>query len=295
MRRLRCCGARAARHRARRLPEMRVEITTPPTSDQVSLAISPDGEKLVFVASSDGRPKLWLRSLRTGSAQPLPGTEGASFPFWSPDSRSIAFFANGNLNRIDIDGSSLRTLASAPVGAGGTWNREGTILYTLVPDAPISRIPADGGKSAITLGSQPGGPGHRFPQFLPDGRHFLYYVADSPLEACTQELWMAPRDDGCLMRTPPLCSFPRRGSSLFALERCSRSASIPYGKNWRGTLLRWHKASASMRWAPLPSPVPRRVPSSIESVKPIASDNSCGSIAPAIRSASRRLQMRQRP
>ena len=59
-----------------------------------------------------------------------PGTDGASFPFWSPDSRSIAFFANGNLNRVDIDGSSLRTLASAPVGAGGTWNREGVILYT---------------------------------------------------------------------------------------------------------------------------------------------------------------------
>jgi serine/threonine protein kinase len=161
------------------LPEMRVEITTPPTSDEVSLAISPDGEKLVFVASSDGRPKLWLRSLGTGSARPLPGTDGASFPFWSPDSRSVAFFANGNLNRIDIDGSSLRTLASAPVGAGGTWNREGVILYTLVPDAPISRVPADGGKSAFVPGLQPGAPGHRFPQFLPDGRHFLYYVADS--------------------------------------------------------------------------------------------------------------------
>ena len=119
---------------------MRVEITTPPTTDPVSLAISPDGEKLAFVASSEGRPKLWLRSLATGSARPLAGTDGASFPFWSPDSRSIGFFANDMVNRIDIDGGSLRALARRPVGAGGTWSRDGVILFTLVPDAPISRV-----------------------------------------------------------------------------------------------------------------------------------------------------------
>ncbi len=76
------------------LPEMRVEITTPPTIDLVSFAISPDGEKLAFVASSDGRPMLWVRSLLTGDASPLAGTDGPSFPFWSPDSQSIGFFAN---------------------------------------------------------------------------------------------------------------------------------------------------------------------------------------------------------
>jgi Tol biopolymer transport system component len=158
---------------------MRVEITTPPTTDQVSLALSPDGEKLVFVASSDGRSKLWLRSLVTGSTRPLPGTDGASFPFWSPDSRSIGFFANDQVNRIDVDGGSLHALAPAPVGAGGTWSHEGVILFPPVPDAPIMRVSATGGQQALVAGSHLGQPGHRFPQFLPDGRHYLYYVAET--------------------------------------------------------------------------------------------------------------------
>jgi Tol biopolymer transport system component len=121
---------------------MRVEITTPPTNDLVSLALSPDGQKLVFVASSDHRPKLWLRSLITGSTEALSNSDEATFPFWSPDSRSIGFFANGNLYRFDVDGGSPRALAVAPVGAGGTWNRNGDILFTLVPDAPLSRVSA---------------------------------------------------------------------------------------------------------------------------------------------------------
>jgi serine/threonine protein kinase len=164
-------------------PEMRVEITTPPTNDLVSLALSPDGQKLAFVASLDHRPKLWLRSLTTGSTEPLPGTDGATFPFWSPDSRSIGFFANGSLYRIEADGGSLRALAFAPVGAGGTWNRNGDILFTLVPDAALSRVFAAGGAPEPLPQSQTGGglqgPGQRFPQFLPDGRHFLYYVAET--------------------------------------------------------------------------------------------------------------------
>jgi serine/threonine protein kinase len=159
--------------------ELRVEITTPPTTDLVSMAISPDGEKLVFVALSDGRPKLWLRSIVSGSARPLIGTDGASFPFWSPDSRSIGFFVNDTVTRIDVDGGSLHALARAPVGAGGTWNHDGVILYTRVPDSPIARVSDTGGTPALLPESEPGQPGHRFPQFLPDGRHFLYYVADA--------------------------------------------------------------------------------------------------------------------
>jgi serine/threonine protein kinase/dipeptidyl aminopeptidase/acylaminoacyl peptidase len=166
------------RNTATPLAEMRVEITTPPTTDLVSMAISPDGEKIVFVASSDSRPKLWLRSMATGSARPLIGTDGASFPFWSPDSRSIGFFMNGTVTRIDVDGGSLRVLARAPVGAGGSWNHDGVILYTRVPDSPITRVSAMGGTPVLLPGSEPRQLGHRFPQFLPDGLHFLYYVAD---------------------------------------------------------------------------------------------------------------------
>ena len=161
-------------------PEMRVEITTPPTTDPVSLALSPDGMKLVFVASSDGRPLLWLRSLVSGEARPLQGTDGASFPFWSPDSRSVAFFTDERIKRLDLDGGSPRNLALAPVGAGGTWGADGTILFPQVPDSPLFRVSADGGLALpLPVVETERGPGHRFPQLLPDGRRFLYYVAES--------------------------------------------------------------------------------------------------------------------
>jgi serine/threonine protein kinase len=170
------------------VPELRVDIATPPTRDPVSLAISPDGRRIVFAATTDGRSRLWLRSLDATAARPLTGTEDARFPFWSPDSRSIGFFAlDDKLKRIDADGGAIDELAAAPVGAGGAWNQEGTVLYAPVPDAPILRVPASSVSStpvvnmrAVTGLDRPRQTGHRFPTFLPDGRHFLYYVAGSP-------------------------------------------------------------------------------------------------------------------
>ena len=161
-------------------PEMRLEITTPATTDPVSLAVSPDGEKIVFLAMSQDRPQLWLRFLNSASARPLAGTEYASFPFWSPDSASVAFFADGRLKRIDIDGGSVQVLANVPVPAGGTWNRDGVILFPISPDSPIFRVSALGGEPAPITTLQPQQTGHRFPQFLPDSRHFLYYATGSP-------------------------------------------------------------------------------------------------------------------
>src|SRR5262249_24076633 len=109
---------------ARTAPEaddMRVEITTPATQAPLSFALSPDGKSLVFVASGDGPQRLWLRHLDKTEAQPLAGTEGADLPFWSPDSRSIAFFANTKLKRMDLVGGPPRALADAPFARGGTW------------------------------------------------------------------------------------------------------------------------------------------------------------------------------
>jgi Tol biopolymer transport system component len=159
-------------------PEQRVEIVTPPTTDPVSLAISPDGRRLAFVAVTEGRTRLWVRNLETGIAQPLRGTDGVSFPFWSPDSQSIGFFASERLFRVRLDGSAPRPLGSIVIGVGGTWNEAGTILTPMVPDSQLYRLSENGGPPETqTLPPPPGG--HRFPCFLPDGQHFLFFVAES--------------------------------------------------------------------------------------------------------------------
>src|SRR5262249_40830513 len=88
--------------------EVRLEINTPPTTNADSLAISPDGKQIAFVAASEGQPRLWLRPLDSMSARPLGGTDSASLPFWSPDNKAVGFFADGKLKRIDINGGSVQ-------------------------------------------------------------------------------------------------------------------------------------------------------------------------------------------
>jgi Tol biopolymer transport system component len=132
----------------------------------------------VFEAASDGS-RLWLRTLSSTTARPLPGTEGATYPFWSPDGRSVGFFADGKLKRTDIDGGYVQTLAAATTGRGGTWNSGGVILFAPSNNnRPIYRIPAGGGEPvAVTKLDPPRQAGHNSPQFLADGNHFLFYVS----------------------------------------------------------------------------------------------------------------------
>jgi eukaryotic-like serine/threonine-protein kinase len=158
--------------------EVRFEIQTPPTTDPISLAVSPDGQQIVFVATHEGRSKLWLRRLDSGSAEPLSGTDGAVAPFWSPDSRSVAFFSNSEnrLKRLDIDGRSAQVLLPLPLGSGGTWNRDGTIVFShFMGSSPLLRILSTGGQPSPATRLQPPEMTHQHPQFLPDGRHFLYH------------------------------------------------------------------------------------------------------------------------
>ncbi len=158
-------------------PVMRLDIHTPPTAEPASLALSPDGRGLAFVAEEAGRQKLWIRLLDQTKAQPLERTEGATFPFWSPDGRSIGFFAEGKLKRIDVSGGSPQSLAEAPLGLGGTWNSNGVIVFAPNALSPLYRVADSGGDPvAVTRLDAPGSGGaHLFPRFLPDGEHLLYY------------------------------------------------------------------------------------------------------------------------
>ena len=153
-----------------------------------ALALSPDGRRLAFVASSEGRDLLWVRSLDSLSAQALPGTEGAtgaSPPFWSPDGRFIGFFAGGKLKKIDASGAPPQTLCDAGRGGrGGTWNRDGVIVFAVGGPGPLYRVSAAGGEPIpLTTLDQSRFETHRWPSFLPDGRHFLHFVRSSQPES----------------------------------------------------------------------------------------------------------------
>ncbi len=147
--------------------------------DAGAAVLSPDGSKIAFVAKpKGGAPLLWVKPLDSPTALPLKSTENASFAFWSPDSKSLAFFADGKLKRIDAAGGSPETLADAAGGRGGSWSKDNVIVFSPLPPSPLFQVAAGGGKArpVTTLESQRGQTSHRFPTFLPDGRHFLAYV-----------------------------------------------------------------------------------------------------------------------
>jgi len=146
------------------------------------VAVSPDGRRLAFRArDASGKSFLWVRPLDGAAAQPLAGTEGPSFPFWSPDSRSIGFFADGKLKKIAASGGPAQTLCEASEGRGGTWNRDDLIVFSPTPGSPLYRVSASGGAAtAVTqLDRSRRESTHRWPYFLPDGRHFLYFVRNA--------------------------------------------------------------------------------------------------------------------
>jgi len=146
-----------------------------------AMALSADGRRLAFVASSEGQALLWVRSLDSLSAQALPGTEDAFSPFWSPDGRFIGFFAGGKLKKIDASGAPPQTLCDAADSRGGTWNRDGVIVFASSAFGLLYRVSAAGGEpSPVTaLDQSRFETSHRWPYFLPDGRHFLYLVRSS--------------------------------------------------------------------------------------------------------------------
>ncbi|HEX8713891.1 MAG TPA: protein kinase, partial [Terracidiphilus sp.] len=174
-----------------RQPVIRFAIPLSENSELVNggmMSISPDGHTLAFVAATGSdRPRtLWLRPLDHLTAQPIPGTEGALLPFWSPDSQQIGFFTtDGKLKKIAISAGLPQTLCDAK-GAGATWNREGVILFS--NSGGLYRVADTGGPPTLVLAADPAHQiGYGFPQFLPDGRHFLFQV---PFQPDHQNLWV---------------------------------------------------------------------------------------------------------
>ncbi len=176
-------GAGWAGYRLRATPPQKpvqFAVAPPPGASfrpNLDLALSPNGEQLVFNAvAADGKSMLWIRPLDALNERVLPGTEGAYSPFWSPDSRQIAFFAGGKMKKLDPLGSAVQIICDAPTGRGGSWGRDGTILFNPKFFSEVYRVNASGGAPVrvTTLDSSLEELIHAFPLFLPDGNHFLF-------------------------------------------------------------------------------------------------------------------------
>jgi hypothetical protein len=174
-------------HRSRPMNSLHAQIDAPPmnsfrmTGDTAGPpVISPNGAYVAFTATGkDGKFKLWVRALNSLEARALPDTDGAYFPFWSADNKSLGFFADGKLKSIGVLIGSPVVVCDAADGRGGSWNAAGDILFTPGPTAPLLRVKAIGGTpQPITALDKARHTTHRWPSFLPDQEHFLYFAAN---------------------------------------------------------------------------------------------------------------------
>jgi eukaryotic-like serine/threonine-protein kinase len=242
------------------------------TGAVAQVAVSPDGRGVVFVARAKSGYQIWLRPIGSVAARPIPGTEGGAFPFWSPESRFIGFFAAGKLKKVQISGGIPMVLADAPAGRGGTWSRDNVILFAASNTDGLLRISSNGGSPAVvtTLDATTGETTHRWPHFLPDGRHFLYtaawgtccpalkpgvirmasldpadaattlFEADSSASYASGHVLFRSRDDDSLMAQPfDLDARQPRGDAFLLVERVSweRSRYVAASASQDGTLV----------------------------------------------------------
>ncbi|MCU1311768.1 MAG: hypothetical protein JWO20_2893, partial [Candidatus Angelobacter sp.] len=155
--------------------------------------ISPDGNHVVYGATGSGPSQLWIQALDLPTPHALGGTEGASYPFWSADSRSIGFFSNGKLKRVELSGGPPQTLCDVAEARGGTWNSDGVILFA-GRTTPILRVPAGGGTPTPVTKLVKVEGSHRWPWFLPDGKHFLFMGGATGIDNPTNSMFVGSLD-----------------------------------------------------------------------------------------------------
>jgi serine/threonine protein kinase len=156
------------------------------------IALSPDGTRIAFTTQSEG-DRLWIRQLDSGEEHPIPGTSKAYGPFWSPDSKSIGFFTESKLKKVDAAGGPAQTLCDAPYGRGGAWSPNGAILFAPRVYSELFRVSADGGEPSRVTKLNRNERTHRWPYFLPDGKHFLY-VAGAQGERLINSVFLSSLD-----------------------------------------------------------------------------------------------------
>jgi Tol biopolymer transport system component len=139
-----------------------------------TVALSPDGNRLLVLVGTSGKPSIAIRDLTTGETKKLAGTEGAIFPFWAPDSQRVAFFAGGKLKTIGARGASVQTVCDAKQGRGGSWSPNGVIVFAADINTPIYRVGESGGSAVPVTRLRMPAETHRLPTFLPDGKRFLF-------------------------------------------------------------------------------------------------------------------------
>ncbi|HJZ82527.1 MAG TPA: protein kinase, partial [Pyrinomonadaceae bacterium] len=225
-------GALYMRRTATAAPDVRFLIQIPddayPVGDveEHNLSFSPDGQSIAFVAYQQGQRMIWLRPLAAVSAQTIAGTDGAFSPFWSPDSLSIAFFADGKLKRLEVASKSLQTICNLPETRGdssGSWGSAGTIVFSQDWGGKIYRVPATGGTPSLIVDSKVGA-ARRWIRFLPDGKRFIFYKDDEGSQN-TEGIYSGSIDSAEIKRviaTPPAYAqyvngyllYPREGSLM---------------------------------------------------------------------------------
>jgi Tol biopolymer transport system component len=185
-------------------------------------AVSPDGARVAFIGWDPAGEAIWIRRLDTRDAAPVPGTHGVRSLFWSPDGTTIGFFAGGKLKTLDVAGQKIEILCDAPLAFGGAWGSDGTILFSPDDRSAVHRVDARGGTPvAVTaLDAARGDEAHRWPQWMPDGRHFVFMPWRDGATRRTLQL-------GSIDGTPPRPLFESQSGALVAADHFVYVTDMP--------------------------------------------------------------------